>query len=85
MMIENVLFSRSVEAGKKKYYLDVRKAKNGSKYLSIREISEGDTPQNRESRRVMVFDNALGDFAKAFREIEGNMQESEKPAEKAAF
>jgi hypothetical protein len=73
MAIENVVFSKVVVSGKKKYYLDVKVAKNSSKYLSIREVTEGDTPEARESKKINVFDNAMPLFAKAFGDIEQQM------------
>ena len=76
MIKDNVQFSRSVSAGKKKYYLDVRKAKNGSNYLSIRETSEGDTPEQKESRRILMFDQAIADFTEAFSAVSSYMQKA---------
>ncbi len=65
---ENVVFSKFVGAGKRKYFLDVKKARTGSLYLSIREVADGETPEKTESRRIMVFDNAIRQFSEAFGE-----------------
>jgi hypothetical protein len=79
-MVENVVFSRSVEAGKKKYYLDVKLAKNNSRYLSIREVTQGDTPENRESRRLIIFKDGFTEFCEAFKEVQAQLAVKEKAA-----
>jgi hypothetical protein len=86
MSSENTVFTKTVEAGKRKYYLDVKRAKNNSLYLSIREVTLGETPEKNESRRLMVFDNAIKDFTTAFNETASHVpaREGTKPAEKAA-
>jgi len=73
MNTENLLFSRTISAGKRKYYFDIRKAKNGSRYLVIKEISEGEAPETTEKRSVMVFENIFTDFSKAFYEAHEKM------------
>jgi len=83
--MENVVFSRFVAAGKKKYYLDVKKSKINSLYLTIREVTEGDTPDKAESRRIMVFDNAIKEFTAALNETAAYIKPDENRArEKAA-
>jgi hypothetical protein len=80
MNMENVVFSKFVSAGKKKYYLDVKKSKIGSLYLTVREVTEGDTPDKNESRRIMVFDNAIREFAAALSEAASKITPREKAA-----
>ena len=70
---ENEVFNRSFTAGKKKYYFDVKKAKTGNLYLSIKEVTEGETPEKNESRRVLVFNNAIKQFGEAFAEAAGKI------------
>jgi len=85
MSMENVVFSKFVSAGKKKYYLDVKKSKIGSLYLSIREVTEGDTQDKSESRRIMVFDNGIKEFTAALNETAAHIKPAEsRPREKAA-
>lgn len=79
-MNENVVFARAVESGRKKYYLDVKVAKNNSRYLSIREVTQGDKPEERESRRLIVFSNDFSGFSQAFGEVEKFMASKEKAA-----
>jgi len=92
MSMENVVFSKFVGAGNRKYYLDAKKAKNGAMYLSIREVEtkeeEGKTDAKSESRRVLVFDNAIKEFAAAFTEVVARIpakERTKKEPEKAAF
>jgi len=92
MSMENVVFSKFVMAGSRKYYLDVKKAKTGSLYLSIREVDmkeeEGKSDVKSESRRVLVFDNAIKDFTAAFTEVAARIpakERAKREPEKAAF
>ncbi len=59
----------TVKAGKRTYFFDVKTAKNGGKYLSIRESAEGDTPDKKTSRRIMVFEEHFKDFFNAIEEV----------------
>ena len=88
MSEQEAVFSKVVSAGKKKYYMDVRKAKTGNLYLSIKEVTLGDTQDKSESRRILVFDNAIKDFGEGMDEIRKHMPGKEKvrsEAEKVAF
>jgi len=61
------LFSRTVKAGKRTYFISVKEASNQHKYITITEsrlVDEGKFDRSR----VMVFQDKLGDFAKAFGE-----------------
>ena len=69
MNYENQVFSKQVSAGKRTYFFNVKVAKNGNKYLIIKESKFTDNPEEREKTTVMVFDNAFNDFAKAFDEV----------------
>ena len=64
----SAVYSKVVSSGRKKYYFDVRKAKTGNHYLTIKEITIGDTMDRSESRRVLVFDNSIKDFAESMNE-----------------
>jgi hypothetical protein len=86
MSFENQVYSRAVASGKKKYYFDVRKAKTGNLYLTIKEVTQGETEEKNESRRIMVFDNAIKEFGDAFIDAAGRIpaKERAKPAAEAA-
>ncbi|MFW6211146.1 MAG: DUF3276 family protein [bacterium] len=58
-----------VTAGKRTYFLDVKTAKNGGKYLTIREATEGDNPDKKTSHRIMVFEEKFKDFSNAVEEV----------------
>jgi len=63
------LFSKTVKAGDRTYFIDVKEAKNKSKYLTIAESKpskEGDKKFTRSS--VMIFDNQLVKFKEALDE-----------------
>jgi hypothetical protein len=54
----DALFSKTVKAGDRTYFIDVKEAKNKSKYLTIAESrlsKEGEKKFTRSS--VMIFDN----------------------------
>jgi len=60
----NSLFSTMVRAGRTTYFVDVREAKNGSKYLSISETKiTGD--QKKERVTVRVFGDSIEEFKQA--------------------
>jgi hypothetical protein len=88
MSEQEAVFSKVVSAGKKKYYMDVRKAKTGNLYLTIKEVTIGDTQEKSEARRILVFDNAIKDFGEGMDEIRKHMPAKDrvKPeSERVAF
>ena len=68
----DALFSKSIKAGDRTYFIDVKEAKNKSKYLTIAEskpskdAKEGEKKYSRSS--VMVFDGKLEEFQNALGE-----------------
>ncbi|MGD0566495.1 MAG: DUF3276 family protein [Candidatus Goldiibacteriota bacterium] len=74
------VFSKAVNAGKKKYYLDVKKARNNSMYLSIREVAFGDEAGGGNPRKVIIFSDAIREFAAAFDEAKKFVPAKEKEA-----
>ena len=69
------LFSKSLKAGDRTYFIDVKEAKNKSKYLSIAESKpskDGDKKYSRSS--IMVFDNQIDNFHDALEEAVGLMK-----------
>jgi hypothetical protein len=57
------LFSTMVRAGRTTYFVDVKEAKNGNKYLSIAETRINGEERKRVSLRV--FGEAVQDFRQA--------------------
>jgi len=65
----DTLFSKSVKSGKTTYFLDVKEARNQSKYLTISSSAPSkDDPQKFSKRSVIVFNNAANDFLSALKE-----------------
>ena len=64
----NTVYSKVVSTGNKKYYFDVRKAKTGNLYLTIKEVTIADTSDYSESRRILVFDKGIKDFSESMNE-----------------
>ncbi|HTK82738.1 MAG TPA: DUF3276 family protein [Bacteroidota bacterium] len=65
----DALFSRSLKAGGRTYFFDVKEAKNKSKYMTISESKppkEGETKFTRSS--IMVFDTQIDQFRDAIDE-----------------
>ena len=65
----DALFSKSLKAGDRTYFIDVKEAKNKAKYLTIAEsrpAKEGDKKFTRSS--IMVFDNQVENFRTALDE-----------------
>jgi hypothetical protein len=62
----NAIFSTMVRAGRTTYFVDIREAKNGHKYLSIAESQlNGD---QRKRSTVRVFNEAIVQFRQAIDE-----------------
>ena len=62
----NALYSTTVHSGRTTYFVDVKEAKNKSKYLTIAETKpskEGEKKFTRSS--VMIFDNQAEKFRDA--------------------
>jgi 3-hydroxymyristoyl/3-hydroxydecanoyl-(acyl carrier protein) dehydratase len=60
----NALFSTMVRAGRTTYFVDVKEAKNGNKYISISENKiTGD--QKKERVTVRVFGDSIEEFKQA--------------------
>ena len=61
--------SRTVKAGKRTYFLDVKEAKNGQKYLAITESRFAGEGNERERSRIVVFADAMDEFVDALHEV----------------
>jgi len=57
------LFSKTIKSGKTTYFVDVREAKNKSKYLTITESKLKDNAQEGEKKfiqkKLIIFDNSI--------------------------
>jgi hypothetical protein len=60
----NALYSTMVRAGRTNYFVDLKEAKNGNKYLSISE-SRINGENQKERMTVRVFGEAIEEFRKA--------------------
>ena len=68
-----IVFSRSVKAGKRIYYLDVRKARNNDLYLSIteskrRQGEEGEAP-SFEKHKVFLYKEDFAHFTEGLQDV----------------
>ena len=61
------LFSTMVKAGRTTYFVDVKEAKNGNKYISICE-SRLDPDDTKQRSTVRVFGDHISDFRNAVNE-----------------
>jgi hypothetical protein len=69
MSPNNPVYSTMVRAGKSTFFVDVREAKNGKKYLSISENRIDGEERKRSS--VRVFSEAVDQFRQAVDEAVG--------------
>ena len=72
MANSNGLYSRVVKSGRNTYFVDVKEAKNGNKYLAITESQAGDTPRKSTIR---VFGDAIGRLRDAVQEAAATIPE----------
>jgi hypothetical protein len=63
----NAVYSTMVRAGRTTYFVDVREAKNGDKYLSISE-NKISNEKGRERVTLRVFGDAIEQFRLAIEE-----------------
>ena len=60
----NAIYSTMVRAGRTTYFVDVREAKNGNKYISISE-NRIDAEEKRQRSTVRVFGESIDQFRQA--------------------
>ena len=70
---QEIVYSRSVKAGKRIYYLDVRKARNSDLYLSIteskrRQSEEGEAP-SFEKHKVFLYKEDFAHFTEGLKDV----------------
>ena len=73
------MYSRSVKAGKRIYYLDVRKARNNDLYLSIteskrRQGEEGEAP-SFEKHKVFLYKEDFAHFTEGLQDVIAYVQD----------
>ena len=74
-----IVYSRSVKAGKRIYYLDVKKARNEDLYLCITESkktsSAEDAVPSFEKHKVFLYKEDFAHFQEALNEVMGYVKE----------
>jgi len=63
------LYSKKLNAGKRTYFFDIKKGRNGSAYLVITEQTED------KKNRLMVFEDKAEAFMSALQEVVDKMKE----------
>jgi hypothetical protein len=69
---KDALYSTMVRSGRTTYFVDVREAKNGNKYLSIAE-SRFEEDDKRQRTTIRVFGESVEQFRQAVDEAAGAM------------
>ena len=74
-----IVYSRSVKAGKRIYYLDVRKARNEDLYLCITESkrrqSDGAETPSFEKHKVFLYKEDFARFAEGLQDVMGYVKD----------
>jgi len=69
-------FTKKMKSGKITYFVDVKDAKNNSRYVSISESQPSKEDPTKFSRRsITVFNNAANDFVGAMEEAMGHLKQ----------
>ena len=63
-MTNNAVYSTMVRSGRTTYFIDVREAKNGNKFISICE-SHVDADDKRQRSTIRVFGDSIEQFRQA--------------------
>ena len=70
---QEIVYSRSVKAGKRIYYLDVRKARNNDLYLCITESkrrqNEGEEMPSFEKHKVFLYKEDFAHFTEGLQDV----------------
>jgi hypothetical protein len=68
------IYSKIIKAGERTYFVDVREARNKSRYLAISETRPSGNGEKKFSRsKVVVFNEHLTEFRSALDEAVGAM------------
>ena len=80
----DILFSKTVKAGQRIYYIDVKQNRRGEKYLSITESKKmmNGTPEDPhfsyEKHKIFLFREDFSKFGEALQEAIGFINENEE-------
>ena len=70
---QEIVYSRSIKAGKRIYYLDVRKARNEDLYLCITESkrrqAEGEESPSFEKHKVFLYKEDFAHFTEGLQDV----------------
>lgn len=70
---QEIVYSRSIKAGKRIYYLDVRKARNEDLYLCITESkrrqAEGEEMPSFEKHKVFLYKEDFAHFTEGLKDV----------------
>jgi hypothetical protein len=66
-MSNNAIYSTMVRAGRTTFFIDVKEAKNGAKYISISE-HRIDVDSNKSRSTIRVFGESIEQFRQAINE-----------------
>lgn len=61
------LFNRMVKAGQRTYFVSVKEARNGNKYMTITESKRAENGKF-DRARMFIFQNKMGEFVQALQE-----------------
>ena len=75
---QEIVYSRAIKAGKRIYYLDVRKARNNDLYLSITESkrrqAEGEEAPSFEKHKLFLYKEDFAHFMEGMQDVIGYVQ-----------
>ena len=75
---QEIVYSRAIKAGKRIYYLDVRKARNNDLYLSITESkrrqAEGEEAPSFEKHKLFLYKEDFAHFVEGLQDVIGYVQ-----------
>lgn len=83
-MTKDDLFSTSFHAGRRTYFLDIKKTKDGDKYIKISESKRTDQG-DFERHHIIVFQEDIDKFADAVAKTIKKMKEPVKPDKAYTF
>jgi hypothetical protein len=75
---QEIVYSRAIKAGKRIYYLDIRKARNNDLYLSITESkrrqAEGEEAPSFEKHKLFLYKEDFAHFLEGLQDVIGYVQ-----------
>ena len=75
---QEIVYSRAIKAGKRIYYLDVRKARNNDLYLSITESkrrqADGEEAPSFEKHKLFLYKEDFAHFLEGLQDVIGYVQ-----------